>query len=97
MKKNIFILSLSMSFILVSCIPKNYEVLTEQHNKVLSFEDFVDFEIIAANTFGDSIICDKNTGILYVLYSNGCHEGLSPIYNADGTLKNIKDYAKIEE
>lgn len=94
MKRIIFILGLS--FVLVSCIPKNYEVLTEQHNKVLGFEDFVDFRIIARNTFGDEILCDGNTGILYVFYSNGTCEGISPIYNADGTLKNIKDYAKVE-
>lgn len=94
MKRIIFILSIL--FILVSCKPKNYEVPTES-TKILRFEDFVDFRIIATNIFGDKILCDENTGILYVFYSSGSCEGFSPIYNTDGSLKNIKDYSKAEE
>lgn len=94
MKRIIFILSIL--FILVSCKLKNYEVPTE-HAKILRFEDFVDFKIIATDMSGDQIICDVNTGILYVFSSSRSFEGLSPIYNADGSLKNIKDYSKVEE
>lgn len=41
-----------------------------------------------------SIVYDKNTGVIY--YYN---KGLYPIYNADGSLKNIDQYdkASIEE
>ena len=82
---------------LVSCIPKDYEVITEQHNKVLSFKEFVDFRTIATDGRSNKILCDANTGVLYVHDSTNYGGFLSPIYNADGTLKNIKDYAKVEE
>ena len=92
MKKIIFILSIL--FILVSCRVKNYEVPTE-HNKILRFEDFVYFITIATNGHSNEILCDANTGVLYI---HNSHSGfLSPIYNADGSLKNIKDYSKVEE
>lgn len=94
MKRIIFILSIL--FILVSCRPKNYEVPTE-HNKILRFEDFVDFRTIATSESGDKILCDTNTGVLYVHDPIGSGSSLSPIYNADGSLKNIKDYSKVEE
>lgn len=95
MKRIVFILSIL--FILVSCKPKNYEVPTEP-TKILRFEDFVDFRTIATTGYGcgysDEILCDVNTGVLYVHDYGGF---LSPIYNADGSLKNIKDYSKVEE
>lgn len=92
MKKIIFILSIL--FILVSCRVKNYEVPIE-YNKILRFEDFVDFRTIATDGYRNEILCDANTGVLYV---HDSHSGfLSPIYNADGSLKNIKDYAKVGE
>lgn len=95
MKKIIFILGIL--FILVSCRVKIYEVPIE-YNKILrfeDFEDFVDFRTIATDGYRNEILCDANTGVLYV---HDSHSGfLSPIYNADGSLKNIKDYAKVEE
>lgn len=94
MKKNIFILSIL--FILVSCRPKNYEVPTK-HNKILRFEDFVDFRTIASDGYSEEILCDANTGVLYIHDSTNYGGFLSPIYNADGSLKNIKDYSKVEE
>lgn len=94
MKRIVFILSIL--FILVSCSPKNYEVPTKP-TKILRFEDFVDFRIIATNTSGDQILCDVNTGILYTFCSSRSYEGFSPIYNTDGSLKNIKDYSKVKE
>lgn len=42
------------------------------------------------------IICDANTGVLYICDTFGNGQFLSPIYNADGSLKNIKDYSKVE-
>lgn len=94
MKKIIFILGIL--FILVSCRPKNYEVITG-HNKILRFEDFVDFRTIASNGYDKEILCDSNTGVLYIFDTTNYGGFLSPIYNADGSLKNIKDYHKVEE
>ena len=45
----------------------------------------VDFEIVE-NNFYEAILVDKNTGIMYVWIMNSCG-GITPIYNADGTLK----------
>lgn len=94
MKRIVFILS--MSFILVSCIPRNYKVPTE-HNKTLKFEDFANLKLIATNVIGDEILCDSTTGVLYLHDTADFGGGLSPLYNADGSLKNIKDYTKVEE
>ena len=41
---------------------------------------------IKCDGFGDSMVFyDKNTGVMY--YSNFRKGGITPIYNADGTLK----------
>lgn len=45
----------------------------------------VDFEIVE-NNFYEAILVDKNTGVMYVWFTSSCG-GITPIYNADGTLK----------
>ena len=38
------------------------------------------------------VLIDRTTGVLYYYYINGNAAGLTPLYNADGSLKNIKDF-----
>ena len=52
-------------------------------------EKICDFTIIESN-LSDSILADKTTGVLY--YQRGNSRGLTPIYNADGSLKTYNDF-----
>ena len=45
----------------------------------------VDFEIIE-NNFYETILVDKNTNVMYI-WITADSSGITPIYNADGTLK----------
>ena len=47
---------------------------------------YFDYHKIKCKGFGDStVFYDKNTGVMY--YSNYRKGGITPIFNADGTLK----------
>lgn len=54
-------------------------VLTSPDSKLL------DFEIVDYNWY-EAILVDKNTGVMYCWFTTNCG-GITPIYNADGTLK----------
>lgn len=45
------------------------------------------------------ILQDSDTGVLYLWYTNDNIYGqtLTPLYNADGTLKNISNYSCIKD
>ena len=45
----------------------------------------VDFEIVENNWY-EAILVDKNTGVMYIWFTVNCG-GITPLYNADGTLK----------
>lgn len=51
--------------------------------------DIAEFELVD-NTFYGHILVDKNTGVLYYWIA-GSAGGITPIYNADGTLKIYKE------
>lgn len=85
MKKIIFVLVALM--MLVSC-SENNETVSEK--KKYEVSDFIDLVIVAEN-FYEIIYVDRTTGVLY--YNEDVKSGgYTPIYNADGTLKNIKQY-----
>ena len=46
---------------------------------------YFDYCKIKCEGFEETIFYDKNTGVMY--YSNSKRGGITPIYNADGTLK----------
>lgn len=50
--------------------------------------------IVVENTSDGRILQDSDTGVLYLWYKDNDIYGqtLTPLYNADGTMKNIKDY-----
>lgn len=56
---------------------------------VYDLSDFANFEKVASDNISTAeIYVDTNTGVLYYAWSSGC----TPLYNADGTLKNISEY-----
>ena len=54
---------------------------------------YANLEVIEHSS-GQRILVDRNTGVLYLWYRDTTIYGqtLTPLYNADGTLKNISDY-----
>ena len=50
--------------------------------------------VVVENTNDGRILQDSDTGVLYLWYKDRSLYGqtLTPLYNADGTLKNINDY-----
>lgn len=54
---------------------------------------YVDLEVVE-NTGDGRILVDRDTGVLYLWYKDFDQYGqtLTPLYNADGSLKNIADF-----
>lgn len=50
--------------------------------------------VVVEKTSNGRILRDSDTGVLYLWYQDNNIYGqtLTPLYNADGTLKNINDY-----
>ena len=57
-------------------------------DRVSSSSKYVDLEVIE-NTWHTIIYVDRNTGVLYMWYvdDNRYGQTMTPLYNADGTLK----------
>lgn len=62
-------------------------------DRVTSSSEYVDLEVIE-NTGHTIIYVDRETGVLYMWYKdyNEYGQTMTPLYNADGTLKNIEDF-----
>lgn len=85
MKRKIFttILCLIYLFALTACA--NTNKTTDFSNK------YVDLEILE-DTYNGRVLVDRDTGVLYLWYRDGNqYAQLTPLYNADGSLKNISD------
>lgn len=56
---------------------------------------YVDLEVVE-NTNDGRILVDRDTGVLYLWYKDNEWYGqtLTPLYNSDGSLKNISDFDK---
>lgn len=54
---------------------------------------YVDLEVVEDN-YNYIVLVDSDTGVLYLWYKDMDTYGqtLTPLYNADGTLKNIADF-----
>lgn len=80
MKKKLLgmVLVMTMSFGLTACNNGLNGVIKSPDSKL------VDFEIVE-NNFYSTILVDKNTNVMY--YWIACFDGITPIYNEDGTPK----------
>lgn len=58
---------------------------------------YANFEVVEIVQNG-KILVDKDTGVLYIYYDIDSFDenvdGISVLYNADGSLKNISDFEK---
>ena len=99
MKKIIFILVIILAIIGFAYCTYRAEPITSvtsissENSKDKKFSDFINLELLAKSGY-NKIYVDKNTGVLY--YNKNISPNFSgslvPIYNADGSLKNIKQY-----
>ena len=99
MKKIIFILVIILAIIGFAYCTYRAEPITSvtsissENSKDKKFSDFINLELLAKSGY-DKIYVDKNTGVLY--YNKNTSPKFSgslvPIYNTDGSLKNIKQY-----
>lgn len=53
--------------------------------------EYVDLEVVQSFNNG-KILVDRNTGVLYLYYDGTYGISMIPLYNADGTLRNISDF-----
>lgn len=53
--------------------------------------DYFDVEVIEDLGGGNLIIVDKNTNVMYLLVKGFYTAAMTPIYNADGTVKIYKE------
>ena len=98
MKKIIFILITILAILTFAYCTYRAEPVTSvsyasSENKELGFSDFINLELLAKSGY-NKIYVDKNTGVLYYNKNSSPNVAgsLVPIYNADGSLKNIKQY-----
>lgn len=58
------------------------------------YSKYVDLEIVEDLGAYGQILVDRDTGVLYMWYKESTIYGqtLTPLYYADGTLKNIADF-----
>lgn len=89
--KKIFtiVLILVMALGLTACDGKDSNVINIDSVLVTPNSDLVDFEIVDYNWY-EAILVDRNTGVMYVWFTTNCG-GITPLYNADGTLKLYED------
>lgn len=63
------------------------ELPVEAKDNAPKVEDYVNMLVVCSN-ISEKLVYDNNTGVMYYQYSysrSNC--GMTPIYNADGTLK----------
>ena len=67
---------------------------TDKHEGATNFSSkYVNLEVVE-NTNDGRVLADKDTGVLYLWYKDqGCYgQTLTPLYNANGSLKNLSDF-----
>ncbi len=65
----------------------------KQEGDIVISSKYVNFEVVEITANG-RVIVDEETGVLYLWYKDLSNYGqtLTPLYNDDGTLKNIADF-----
>lgn len=91
MKKIIFILTIIVSIVSVSCsVPAEVKVADLSTSKTEFGATFTDFfnpvELVRSDYDRARIVMDKNTGVIYVWKRSGYQWGMSPIYDSDGSV-----------
>ena len=93
MKKRLLIIVLCLTILLglTACFASKDEGDTALSNKYVDLEIVQD---ISNNGIYGRILVDRDTGVLYLWYKDNYQYGqaLTPLYNADGSLKNIADF-----
>ena len=90
MKKIILILELCVICLL------GLTACTDKTKGATNFSSkYVHLEVVE-NTNSGRVLMDSDTGVLYLWYKDSDQYGqtLTPLYNADGSLKNILDFEK---
>ena len=74
------------------CVATTAEAKTDSAHAADNFPTISDHY---ENSVGKAEIYDKETGVIYlVMYTGWENVTITPLYNADGTLKNVNDRAK---
>ena len=86
-KKTVVMAAIAMCFLLAGCGGEKdvEDVESEFANKYFDLH-----EIYKKGC--NRVVYDKNTGVMYFLESSGYRFGITPIYNADGSLKLYDGY-----
>lgn len=87
MKKVIIFLCLSLAFILTGCFHTGRIEGGKRVHRGFNNEYFDLVCIYENENYGSYICYDGNTGVMYALQYSGRQFGITPIYNADGSLK----------
>ena len=93
MKKRLFVVILCLTILLslTGCFASKDEGDTDLSSKYVDLEIVQD---ISSDGIYGRILVDRDTGVLYLWYKDNYQYGqtLTPLYNADGSLKNIADF-----
>lgn len=81
----VFILCFILLFAFLAC--------SKEKGDTVFSSKYVNLEVVEDRDFS-IVLVDRDTGVLYLWYKDNNNYGqtLTPLYNADGTLKNIKDF-----
>lgn len=90
----VIIIMLIATLITLSVILMRSKSSVETENGVTTYGEFfiVDKEWHDID-FTYRIVHDKETGVKYMIIASGHRYGITPLYNADGSLQNINDNA----
>jgi hypothetical protein len=82
----VFILCFILLFAFMAC--------SKEKGDTVFSSKYVDLEVVEDRGNEGRILVDRDTGVIYLWYTYWDKYGqtLTPLYNADGTLKNIKDF-----
>ena len=89
MKKRVLIVTLCIMLVL-------FGLTGCDSDKTLSHNQYITMDVVE-NVQNGEILVDRETGVLYFLYRCLCVNGdtsqtITPLYNTDGSLKNIADF-----
>lgn len=86
--KKFLVIVLCLTFVLSLCACKKEE------GDVVFSSKYVDLEVVDDVNKEGRVLVDRDTGVLYLWYYdwNKYGQTLTPLYYADGTLKNIADF-----
>ena len=86
--KKFLVIVLCLTFVLSLCACKKEE------GDVVFSSKYVDLDVVEDLGSEGRVLVDRDTGVLYLWYHdwNKCGQTLTPLYYADGTLKNIADF-----